>query len=626
MGSISLEATLKVLRQFRALVTAASAAAVLSAALCQAQALAEEWRWSGVERVVAVGDVHGAFDPLTATLTNAGILDEGLSWIGGAAHLVFTGDILDRGPDSRKVMDLIMRLEEEALDAGGRVHLLLGNHEVMNLVGDLRYVSKKEYAAFADEESAEDRERWFKAYRRTRPKNSNQDWLRDEYQGKYPAGFFGHRRAFGSNGAYGPWLMSKPLVVVINGTAFVHGGLSPLVAELGLEGVNRELKSQVRDYVTQMEVLIDQGILSPIEGFYRQAEVLESRRDIGSYPRRVIAAIETVLKLNDASIHDSNSPLWYRGNASCSPLIEEDKLAGALAAIDANRVVIGHTPTPTRRVLERMDGRVVEIDTGMLSAAYQGSGNALVIEGETLTVVNEKASAASAPVAHPRRVGFRSEDLSADDLRQILTNGEITPITTPDSGRRIVNVTHFGESISAVFAASPRAKGVFPELAAYRLDLLLGLGMVPVTVGRELRGKNGSLQFIPRSMQNDEERATNKRGSSAWCPLTEQWQAMYVFDALIYNQDRQQENMLYSIDNWQLILTDHRNAFSTKRGLPTYVDNIEIRSGKKLHLGGGWQKALSTLTDDSLNEKLQDVLDKRRIKALVRRRDDLLGR
>ena len=615
---------MKVFRQLRALVTTASAAVLLSAALCQAQALAEEWRWSGIERVVAVGDVHGAFDAMTATLTNAGVLDEGLHWSGGATHLVFTGDILDRGPRSRKVMDLIMRLEEEAPDAGGRVHLLLGNHEVMNLVGDLRYVSKEEYAAFADEESAEDRERGFQAYRRTRPDNANEDWLRDEYQGKYPAGFFGHRRAFGPNGAYGPWLMSKPLMIVINGTAFVHGGLSQLVAELGLEGVNRKLTSQVRDYVTQTEVLIDKGILSPTDSFHRHAGILGALSNDVDRPTYIRTAIGTVKNLNDASVHSQSSPMWYRGNVGCGPLIEDDKLAGALAAVGANRVVIGHTPTLTRRVLERLDGRVLQIDTGMLTAAYKGSGNALIIEGETLTVVNEKGSATSAPVAHPRRVGFRSESLGADELEQILANGEITPITTPESGRRIVNVTHFGESVSAVFSASPRTKGVFPELATYRLDLLLDLGMVPVTVEREVRGKNGSLQFIPRSMQNDEERSANRRGSSAWCPLNEQWLAMYIFDSLIYNQDRQQDNMLYSIDNWQLILTGHQNSFSKKRGLPTYVENMEVRSGTKLHLGGGWQKALAAMTDDYLKEKLGDVLDKGRIKALGKRRDNLL--
>jgi len=127
-------------------------------------------------------------------------------------------------------------------------------------------------------------------------------------------------------------------------------------------------------------------------------------------------------------------------------------------------------------------------------------------------------------------------------------------------------------------------------------------------------------------MQNDEERSANRRGSSAWCPLNEQWLAMYIFDSLIYNQDRQQDNMLYSIDNWQLILTGNQNSFSKKRGLPTYVENMEVRSGNKLHLGGGWQKALAVLTDDYLNEKLGDVLDKGRIKSLGKRRDNLLER
>ena len=84
--------------------------------------------------------------------------------------------------------------------------------------------------------------------------------------------------------------------------------------------------------------------------------------------------------------------------------------------------------------------------------------------------------------------------------------------------------------------------------------------------------------------------------------------------------------MLYSVDNWQLILTEHKNTFSTKRGFPKHVANMEAQSGKKLKIGGGWKKALAELTDDYLNEELGDVLDKNRIKAIARRRDDLVKR
>jgi len=406
----------------------------------------------------------------------------------------------------------------------------------------------------------------------------------------------------------------------------VHGGLSPLVAELGLDGVNRELKLQVTDYVTQTEILTENGILDPTESFYAHEGILKALPESSDRPKDIQAAIDAVIKLNDGSIHGSMSPLWYRGTVGCGPLIEEDKLAAALSAIDADRVVIGHTPTLTRRVLQRMDGRVVEIDTGMLTAAYQGSGNALLIEGDLMTVVGEKASADYQPVAHPRRVGYRSDALTAERLQQILADGEITPTSIPESGKTIVNVTYFGEEIVAVFEESGRGKDVYPDLAAYRLDLLLGLDMVPVTVARELGGRQGSLQFIPGSMIDDEVRAVKRSGGAAWCPLADQWQAMYIFDSLIYNQGRERNNMLYSIDNWQLILADHKHAFTTNRGLPTYVANMQAQTGNQLLPGSGWKKALAALTDDYLAEHLGDVLDKRRIKALAKRRDDLLKR
>jgi hypothetical protein len=585
---------------------------------------ADAWRFSGVERIVAVSDVHGALDAMTSTLQKAGVLDDALAWSGGATHLVITGDILDRGPDSRKVMDLIIRLEKEALDAGGRVHMLLGNHEVMNLVGDLRYVSKGEYAAFADDELPEDRERWYRLYRGSKPKTADDEIVRTEYTGKFPTGFFGLRRGFGSTGDYGPWLMSKPLLVVINDIAFVHGGMSPLVAELGLDGINQDMRSQVTEYVTETEVLSENGLLDPTENFYRHAEILQALPTSNHHPKHIKAAIEAVIRLNGASVHGPESPLWYRGTVGCTALIEEDKLAASLNAIGADRVVIGHTPTLTRRILQRMDGRVVEIDTGMLHSAYKGTGNALVIEGDSMNVVGEKVAEDYEPVAHPRRVGFRSDTLTVERLEEILTDGEITATNTPESGKTIVNVTHFGENVAAVFEANGRSKDVYPDLAAYRLDRMLGLDMVPVTVARELGGKQGSLQFIPGSMMDDEERVEKSRGGAAWCPLSEQWQAMYIFDALIYNQGRQRRNMLYSIDNWQLILAEHTNTFSNSRGLPTYVSNMLAQSGGKLQVGGGWKEALEILTDDYLEEQLGDILDSRRLRALGRRRDDLM--
>ncbi len=103
---------------------------------------------AGTRAVVAIGDVHGDFDAFVAILQQVGLIDAEHHWIGGQATFVQVGDMLDRGPKPREVMDLMMALEKEAPKAGGRVVSLLGNHEMMNIMGDLRYVTDRELCQF----------------------------------------------------------------------------------------------------------------------------------------------------------------------------------------------------------------------------------------------------------------------------------------------------------------------------------------------------------------------------------------------------------------------------------------------------------------------------------------------
>ena len=109
-------------------------------------------------RLVAIGDVHGAYAQFVAVLRFAQLVDDKEHWSGGRTTFVQTGDLLDRGSDTRQVLELMMRLEGEAKKAGGKVVALLGNHEAMNLLGDLRYVSREEYKAYADKGSNDARE------------------------------------------------------------------------------------------------------------------------------------------------------------------------------------------------------------------------------------------------------------------------------------------------------------------------------------------------------------------------------------------------------------------------------------------------------------------------------------
>jgi hypothetical protein len=581
-------------------------------------ALADDWHFPGAGRIVAVGDIHGAYDAMVATLQAADVVDDSLSWSGAGTHLVLTGDLLDRGADSRRVMDFVMRLEMEAARAGGQVHQLLGNHEVMNLIGDLRYVADGEYAAFSDDESAEEREQWYQRFRSSHAEDADELILRSEFDEKAPPGFFGHRRAFRSDGAYGRWLLQKPLMVVVNDTAFVHGGIPPFVSQFGLAGVNGTLKTDLLNFVAALSTLEDAGILNPIDRYRAQPAILTPKLEAGELEEALMAPAQVVLDFRRSPLQGPAGPTWYRGTATCNPLVEGDDLGVALAKIGATRVVFGHTTTVTRRVQQRMDGRIVEVDTGMLKSSYQGSGNALIIDDGVLTVVNQDGATGLSPVAHPGRVGGGSAAFEDDALASILTHGAIVDTNTDETAWKLVQVTAGDRTVFAYFNALPREKGFVPELAAYRLDRMLGMYMVPMTVRREFAGEQGTLQFVPAAMLSERERAAGEIGSNASCSIEKQWNAMYVFDALINNSARTPLSMLYSPDHWQLMLVNHENSFSTRKDRPAYLRNIELSVGEQ------WRTALLEIDDEKLRIKLGDVLGKRRLAALAKRRDALI--
>ena len=202
--------------------------------------------------MVAVGDVHGAFDNFVAILRAAQVIDNRNRWIGRRTVLVQTGDILDRGPDSRKAIDLLRRLERDAQRAGGRVVSLLGNHELMRLISDWRYVSAGEIEAFRNGDSAQLREQVLvalneQAAQRAKAEGREHDAAayREQFLKEVPLGMIELRQAFGPQGEYARWVRERPTVARINGVLFLHGGISPEIAPLGCEGINAAVSKEL---------------------------------------------------------------------------------------------------------------------------------------------------------------------------------------------------------------------------------------------------------------------------------------------------------------------------------------------------------------------------------------------
>lgn len=159
-------------------------------------------------RIVAIGDLHGDLKQTRRVLRLAGLTDEDDAWTGGTTTLVQTGDVFDRGPDSLAIYDLLRSLQSQARAAGGEVHLLLGNHEVMNLTGDLRYVHPGDVAAFGG-----------------------------------PAA---RRDALAVDAPLGGWLASLPVVAKVGDSVFAHGGVRASWARLGIDRINARAHDALR--------------------------------------------------------------------------------------------------------------------------------------------------------------------------------------------------------------------------------------------------------------------------------------------------------------------------------------------------------------------------------------------
>ena len=208
----------------------------------------------GTSRIVAIGDVHGAYDNMVAVLRSAGVIDKKKRWSGGTTHLVQTGDVLDRGDKEREVMDLLMKLEKQARKAGGRVHALLGNHEIQNFLGLFSAVAPSGFEAFRSRRDRELRA-WY--YELTledaagRAKAAGEEFDKAAFKTQFDEdvvlGYVERLDAIGPKGRYGKWMRAHPTVTKIDDIVFLHGGISPAVAELSCPAVNATVAADLSE-------------------------------------------------------------------------------------------------------------------------------------------------------------------------------------------------------------------------------------------------------------------------------------------------------------------------------------------------------------------------------------------
>jgi hypothetical protein len=272
---------------------------------------------ASAKRIVAMGDLHGDLEAARQALQLAGAIDESDHWIGGDLILVQTGDQLDRGDGEQAILELLDRLQDEAEAAGGAVHLLNGNHELMNARPDLRYVTEGGFADFQDSLVIAENDSLLLAHE--------------------PA-HRGRVAAFRPGGPYAKMLAERPVVLIIEGNVFVHGGVLPMHLDYGIERLN----SEVRDW------LLGEG--EP-----------------------------------PAFIHTRESPTWTRNYSDEVDTDDCLQLSEVLERLGATRMIVGHT-VQENGITPLCDSKVWCIDSG-ISEYYGNRVEVLEINGEEIRVL-----------------------------------------------------------------------------------------------------------------------------------------------------------------------------------------------------------------------------------------------
>jgi len=292
-----------------------------------------------VKRVIAIGDIHGDIDAFRSVLRNAGLISPNDEWSGGSSVLVQVGDQLDRGDNEREILDLLFRLQGEAKENGGAVHVLLGNHEVMNVDSDFRYVTPR---GFEDFSTVLPKDSINRELRKVAGSNSAwadmiknmPDWMRPR------------ALAFRPGGPISSNLFTRAQVAVVVGdNVFVHGGLKPEHLPDGLDSIDK--------------------LNDECHGFLR-----------GKREKPIV-------------LRGGKGPLWMRNYSRPIPTEADcQMLFRTLERLNAKRMIVGHS-VQKQGINSACGGRVWRVDTGM-SSAYGGTPEALEITPSRIRILTPK--------------------------------------------------------------------------------------------------------------------------------------------------------------------------------------------------------------------------------------------
>lgn len=301
------------------------------------------------QTAIAVGDIHGDLNALKEILISAQLIDSKDNWIGGQNHLVLVGDLIDRGPQSKEVMDFVMALENKARLAGGHVHALLGNHELGLVKGRFRYLHPNDLSAY--DEFA----KWY------------DNFSRDGQRAKL-------LRAFrDKKSPYAQWIKNRKTQLIIGNTLFEHAGFSPAWKEHARKYSIDEVNAMVSDWIRYYQGELKTEPAVETEFVIANDGPLFSRSFGAVFLWNTHVTDPTSLEANNDRMNSNNNNIDLEKIKKM--MISKADVKDMLGIYNVDRIVVGHTRIPNESYLRThpIYGNMVSMIDSSISIAYNGA-------------------------------------------------------------------------------------------------------------------------------------------------------------------------------------------------------------------------------------------------------------
>lgn len=515
---------------------------------------ANQYGFKTAEPIYVIGDIRGTADEIVDTLTRLKLVNEKGEWIGGKAHIVTLGDFMGEG-SSTTVLELFKGLQEQAKSVGGQFHVLLGDRELQHIIDQV--TTKKSFLSVA------------------------------------------HLQ----------WLINLPFVIQINDQVFTHGGLSKNLMHLSIKELNQTLAASLISYFNQGTSDITQ---------------IQS-----------VKPSTVTQRSNNQLLFTQDNPVLYKGNAICHPYFEADNLTNILVNWSAVRLWVSHSSTKQQNFYSRLNKQLMMVDSDLNQPIGEPLWVAKIDTDKKAALINsETREKRQAQVAAKRTID-NPYSMTEQQIEEFLKTAEIIHRKAlADGVTKPIQMTlqKDEKQLKAVFKYVDSRPGkerkkwqnylyeddrFFYDIAAYKLDRLLDIGLVPVVVERSIDGKRGILQLWINDLVSKKtlkEKAIHYEGH---CDYKDQINMMDTFDYLIRNTDRNQSNILYSKSDWQIWFIDHSRSFDLSNRRPKMMKKHTI---KMTH---SFKNAIEKLTNENLYT-LKPWLHRKQIKAIKDRRRKML--